>query len=161
MTSKTPDLTFESLINVLTGQICGLGMDRTGFWWMIIWTLLKYLLLTTIRSKLTGACSIFTGTYNVCPIFWLYSVPRGLEDVSKYPALIERLRTGKDGRWSEMDVKKLMGVNFVRVFQQVEGVGTFTHSKSYVGKAYLRTIRPRNNFIQVNLEFFKNIVFLT
>jgi hypothetical protein len=52
------------------------------------------------------------------------SVPKGLEDVSKYPALIESLKEA--GTWSELDLKRVMGLNFLRVFQQVEAVRTIT-----------------------------------
>jgi len=48
------------------------------------------------------------------------SVPAGLEDVSKYPHLIENLLT--DPAWTESDLKKLIGINFLRVFRQVETV---------------------------------------
>ncbi|CAL8086914.1 unnamed protein product [Orchesella dallaii] len=47
-------------------------------------------------------------------------VPSGLEDVSKYPVLIEELLKSKS--WSEQDLKKLAGINFLRVFRQVESV---------------------------------------
>ncbi|CAG7731325.1 unnamed protein product [Allacma fusca] len=47
-------------------------------------------------------------------------VPSGLEDVSRYPHLIEELL--KDDTWSELDLKKLVGINFLRVFRQVETV---------------------------------------
>jgi membrane dipeptidase len=45
--------------------------------------------------------------------------PQGLEDVSKYPALTaELLRRG----WSDDDVKKLLGLNVLRVIKAVERV---------------------------------------
>ncbi|CAL8086935.1 unnamed protein product [Orchesella dallaii] len=46
-------------------------------------------------------------------------VPHGLEDVSKYPSLIESMIKLS---WSELDLRKLIGVNFLRVFRQVEAV---------------------------------------
>ena len=47
------------------------------------------------------------------------SVPVGLEDVSKYPALTaELLRRG----WSDDDVKKALGLNVLRVMRRVEAV---------------------------------------
>ena len=47
------------------------------------------------------------------------SVPVGLEDVSKFPDLIaELLRRG----WSETDVKKVAGLNVLRVLRQAEQV---------------------------------------
>ena len=47
------------------------------------------------------------------------SVPEGLEDVSKYPALTaELLRRG----YSNEDVKKVLGLNVLRVMKAAEGV---------------------------------------
>ncbi|KAA0202775.1 hypothetical protein HAZT_HAZT008110 [Hyalella azteca] len=45
--------------------------------------------------------------------------PRGLEDVSKYPALLEELL--HEG-WTEPDVAKVAGGNFLRVMREVEKV---------------------------------------
>ena len=44
----------------------------------------------------------------------------GLEDVSKYPALFASLLAS--GAWSLEDLKKLAGLNFLRVFREVEKV---------------------------------------
>lgn len=47
-------------------------------------------------------------------------MPQGLEDVSTYPTLFaELIATGK---WTVDDLKKLAGLNFLRVFQEVERV---------------------------------------
>lgn len=47
------------------------------------------------------------------------STPRGLEDVSTYPALVaELLRRG----WSDNDVKKVIGLNVLRVMREAEHV---------------------------------------
>lgn len=56
------------------------------------------------------------------------SVPQGLEDVSSYPTLFaELIATGK---WTVDDLKKLAGLNFLRVFQEVERVrDEFTRAK--------------------------------
>lgn len=49
-----------------------------------------------------------------------FSVPQGLEDVSSYPTLFaELIGTGK---WSVDDLKKLAGLNFLRVFQEAERI---------------------------------------
>jgi len=48
------------------------------------------------------------------------STPVGLEDVSKYPALFASLIAS--GAWSLDDLKKLAGLNFLRVFREVEKV---------------------------------------
>jgi membrane dipeptidase len=48
-------------------------------------------------------------------------VPGGLEDVSKYPALVaELLRRG----WTDAEVKAALGDNLLRVFREVERVST-------------------------------------
>jgi membrane dipeptidase len=44
----------------------------------------------------------------------------GLEDVSKYPALFVSLLAS--GRWSMEDLRKLAGLNFLRVLREVERV---------------------------------------
>ncbi|KAJ9585529.1 hypothetical protein L9F63_002674, partial [Diploptera punctata] len=46
--------------------------------------------------------------------------PQGLEDVSKYPHLFAALL--EDPSWSEEDLKKLAGLNLLRVFRAVEEV---------------------------------------
>ena len=46
--------------------------------------------------------------------------PRELGDVSKYPELFATLLAS--GMWTLEDLKKLAGLNFVRVFQEVEKV---------------------------------------
>ncbi|XP_078066367.1 dipeptidase 1-like [Mustelus asterias] len=45
--------------------------------------------------------------------------PIGLEDVSKYPALIAELLQRK---WTDNDIRKLLGLNFLRVFKKAEEV---------------------------------------
>ncbi|XP_071531889.1 dipeptidase 1-like [Panulirus ornatus] len=46
--------------------------------------------------------------------------PEGLEDVSRYPELFAELL--RDPSWSLQDLKKLAGLNLLRVFQRVEQV---------------------------------------
>nr|CAH0098173.1 unnamed protein product [Daphnia galeata] len=48
------------------------------------------------------------------------TTPQGLEDVSKYPYLFAELL--QDPTWTEEDLRKLAGLNFLRVFRQVEKV---------------------------------------
>lgn len=50
-----------------------------------------------------------------------FRVPKGLEDVSKYPSLLAEL-LDSDRRWTEEDIKKLAGGNLLRVFRAVERV---------------------------------------
>jgi membrane dipeptidase len=46
-------------------------------------------------------------------------MPEGLEDVSRYPYLVaELVRRG----WNDEDLKKVVGLNFVRVFAEAERV---------------------------------------
>lgn len=52
------------------------------------------------------------------------STPKGLEDVSKYPDLFDRLAEEGHGYepWNREDLKKLAGLNLIRVFKDVEKV---------------------------------------
>lgn len=56
-----------------------------------------------------------------CMFIYCFSVPTGLEDVSKYVELISALYS--TGQWTVEDLKKLVGLNFLRVFREVEKVG--------------------------------------
>lgn len=58
---------------------------------------------------------------------WDHRTPQGLEDVSKYPYLFAELL--QDPTWSEEDLRKLAGLNFLRVFRQVEKVFDKLHLK--------------------------------
>ena len=51
-------------------------------------------------------------------------VPVGLEDVSKYPDLFDKLAESGHGYepWSSEDLKKLAGENLIRVFKDVERI---------------------------------------
>ncbi|XP_049939904.1 dipeptidase 1-like [Schistocerca serialis cubense] len=51
-------------------------------------------------------------------------VPEGVDDVSKYPDIFDRLAQPKDGEpeWSSDDLMKLAGLNLLRVFSKVEQV---------------------------------------
>ena len=50
------------------------------------------------------------------------AVPTGLEDVSKYTDLFSELYGSGD--WSLQDLKKLAGLNFLRVWREVQKVNT-------------------------------------
>lgn len=55
----------------------------------------------------------------ILKIDFVNRTPRGLEDVSKYPELFaELLRSGK---WNVLDLKKVAGLNLLRVLRQVGG----------------------------------------
>lgn len=49
-------------------------------------------------------------------------MPKGLEDVSKYPYLFAALL--ETNKWSEEDIAKLAGKNLIRVFKEVEAVSS-------------------------------------
>ena len=52
-------------------------------------------------------------------LLYFFRVPTGLEDVSKYPYLFaELIRRG----YSDDDIKKVAGLNLIRVFEGVEQV---------------------------------------
>ena len=48
-------------------------------------------------------------------------VPKGLEDVSKYVELFSALYA--TGKWTIQELKQLAGLNFLRVWREVEKVG--------------------------------------
>lgn len=52
-------------------------------------------------------------------LFFVYSFPQGLEDVSKYPALIKELL---QRNWTEQELAAVLRMNFLRVFEEVEQV---------------------------------------
>lgn len=56
-------------------------------------------------------------------IFFQFRTPRGLEDVSQYPNLFATLM--EDPSWSEEQLKKLAGLNFIRVFSTAEQVSNW------------------------------------
>ncbi|XP_011645758.1 dipeptidase 1-like isoform X1 [Pogonomyrmex barbatus] len=60
------------------------------------------------------------------------SMPVGLDDVSKYPNLFDRLYESREGEptWTKEDLEKLAGRNFIRVFQAVEAVRDSLKSES-------------------------------
>ncbi|XP_019353054.1 dipeptidase 2 isoform X3 [Alligator mississippiensis] len=74
-------------------------------------------------KKIAGSKSIgIGGDYDGAQSF-----PKGLEDVSKYPALIEELlRRG----WNEAELKGILRENFLRVFKEVEKVQRDSRSMS-------------------------------
>jgi hypothetical protein len=53
-------------------------------------------------------------------------MPAGLEDVSKYPDLFDRLAENRTGEptWTSEDLQKLAGLNLIRVLQEVEKVSS-------------------------------------
>lgn len=62
--------------------------------------------------------------------FFSDRTPQGLEDVSKYPYLFAELL--QDPTWTEEDLRKLAGLNFLRVFRQVEKVPPTLLHQAYI-----------------------------
>ncbi|XP_011863886.1 PREDICTED: dipeptidase 1-like isoform X1 [Vollenhovia emeryi] len=60
------------------------------------------------------------------------SMPVGLEDVSKYPDLFDRLYESREGEptWTKEDLEKLAGRNLIRVFEAAEAVRDSLSSES-------------------------------
>lgn len=56
---------------------------------------------------------------SVYACLYYYRFPKGLEDVSKYPALIEELISRN---WTEEELAGVLRLNFLRVFRKVEKV---------------------------------------
>ena len=71
----------------------------------------------------------------------------GLEDVSKYPALFAALLG--TGTWSLDDLKKVAGLNFLRVFREVEKVGPF----------FVKSILSRIVYLALSISFFPYVLF--
>ncbi|KAJ8935203.1 hypothetical protein NQ318_002896 [Aromia moschata] len=70
-------------------------------------------------------------------------VPQGLEDVSSYPALFaELIGTGK---WSVDDLKKLAGLNFLRVFQEAERIRDEFRKANVPPYEDVMTPKPKEN----------------
>lgn len=64
-------------------------------------------------------------------LYWsCCSTPQGLEDVSKYPQLLAALL--EDPSWREEDLKKLAGLNLLRVFRTVEEVSSDSSFSFYL-----------------------------
>jgi membrane dipeptidase len=69
------------------------------------------------------------------------SVPEGLEDVSKYPALTaELLRRG----YKDEDVRKILGLNVLRVIREAEKVSKKLQAERGPSAVLFSTFRPRD-----------------
>nr|XP_014085511.1 dipeptidase 1 [Bactrocera oleae]XP_036229134.1 dipeptidase 1 [Bactrocera oleae] len=80
-------------------------------------------------------------------------VPKGLEDVSKYPHLFATLL--ESDKWTEADIAKVAGKNLIRVFKEVEAVRDRMEQKKVppvdqtippediMGRSYCRYQGPR------------------
>lgn len=100
-------------------------------------------LVSPLKRSVDFFCHNFLFVLFFLPIFLLLvgafrRVPRGLEDVSKYPSLLAEL-LDSDRRWSEEDVKKLAGGNLLRVFRDVERVRV--SSWKHLKRSFAGTVR--------------------
>lgn len=69
-----------------------------------------------------------SGEMNICVnVLFVNSFPQGLEDVSKYPALIQELL---QRNWTETELADVLRRNFLRVFEEVERVSSNFMSKN-------------------------------
>lgn len=101
-------------------------------------------LITSASAPIMMECPRnYSLTYLLCCILPLlillfYRTPSGLEDVSKYPDLFDKLAEADHGYepWNREDLQKLAGLNLIRVFKEVENVrdqlrnGTAINDKS-------------------------------
>ena len=67
-----------------------------------------------------------------------HRTPSGLEDVSKYPQLFAELLRGKD--WSINDLKKVAGLNLLRVFKQVREISLQTYTLNFNNPAVVANL---------------------
>jgi hypothetical protein len=75
-------------------------------------------MMASISNNTRIACTLLNNGIS-------FRTPKGLEDVSKYPQLIEYLAS--QGDWSDEDLIKLIGGNILRVLEENEQViKTFT-----------------------------------
>lgn len=74
----------------------------------------------------------YNNLYDSNPLVFHRSTTNGLEDVSRFPDLLNTLIVKHN--WTEMQIKKLVGLNVLRVLREVEKVT----QKSTFLKSYLR-----------------------
>lgn len=90
--------------------------------------------LSTVQGILLQACSSGLRMPGECPVCnawdsWSWCrLPKGLEDVSKYPDLIAELLRRN---WTETEVRGVLSENLLRVFSEVELVRERGHLGSY------------------------------
>lgn len=81
--------------------------------------------LSTVQGILLQACSSGLHMPGECPVCNVWSswswhrLPKGLEDVSKYPDLIAELLRRN---WTDTEVRGVLANNLLRVFSEVEQV---------------------------------------
>lgn len=65
------------------------------------------------------------------------SFPEGLEDVSKYPALIQELL---QRNWTEAELAGVLRLNFIRVFEDVERVSGLMNTPREIPLSVLKQL---------------------
>ncbi|KAJ8874835.1 hypothetical protein PR048_022724 [Dryococelus australis] len=80
----------------------------------------KYLHFAHNKHIRVNQLEFILALHNVTRCVLVRSTPQGLENVSRYPDLLAHLM--EDEAWSEEDLKKLAGLNILRVFKDVEEV---------------------------------------
>lgn len=87
--------------------------------------------------------------------------PKGLEDTSKYPALFDILAQSGHNHtaWSKDELKKLAGLNLIRVFKDVEKVrDSLKDSKLYESNVPyddMKAANPNVGSCRTDVETFK------
>lgn len=87
--------------------------------------------------------------------------PKGLEDTSKYPALFDILAQSGHNHtaWTKEELKKLAGLNLIRVFKDVEKVrDSLKESKLYESNVPYEDIKGENPNVgscRTDVEKFK------
>lgn len=85
---------------------------------------LLFFLNIVTQQLLQKLYNVNTFRLGVLTIFLFSSirVPKGLEDVSKYPYLFAEM---VKRNWTEEELGKIAGLNLIRVLKRTEEVGTF------------------------------------
>lgn len=83
-------------------------------------------MISNVFISRTVRISVFFWKINVLGwnVLCVHSFPQGLEDVSKYPALIQELL---QRNWTEDELADVLRRNFLRVFEEVERVSKKIH----------------------------------
>ncbi len=68
-------------------------------------------------------------------------MPKGLEDVSKYPNLFAALLTDPDQPWTEEELGKLASGNVIRVLGDIEKVWKPPTHEDFPEKSYINFLR--------------------
>lgn len=89
------------------------------------------------------------------------STPVGLEDVSKYPNLFDKLAEEGHGYepWTKEELKNLAGLNLIRVFRDVERVRDELKDshifEDYIPYDDIKEANPDVGTCRTDIEFYK------